>query len=125
MTRIYIAPVFELGRTVITRNALNTIGNEGAQEALSRHAVCDWGEVGDPEANDEALETGARLLSIYTINDTKVWVITDAETDVCPACWAGLGQCQPDRGEWLNGTHFRSDLPLRRVATTVMLPQDY
>lgn len=125
MGHISTTTKLDLGQTTITRAALAAIGEDGALEALSRHAVCDWGETTDVEANEEALESGARLLSIYMIKNTKIWVITDAETDVCPACWAGVGVCEPDLGEWIGGTHFRTDRPMRRLATTILLPEDY
>jgi len=64
---------------------------------LSRHASGDWGEVcaHDAKVNDEALKYKARILSAYTIEGIKVWVMTDAG--------------------W-NGSH--------RV-TTIMRPEDY
>jgi hypothetical protein len=33
--------------------------------------------------------------------------------------------CEPDKGVWANGMHFRDDLPPRRPSTTVMRPEDY
>jgi hypothetical protein len=75
--------------------------------------------------NDAALEDGGRILRVYDVRGETVWIITDAETDVCPACWAGIGACDPDKGEWHADIHFRTDLPPLRLATTVMLPSDY
>jgi hypothetical protein len=57
---------------------------------LRRHAEGDWGEVDqhDWKANDAALKEGTRpvkhgiqsdLLSAYTLNDTKVFLITEAD----------------------------------------------
>jgi hypothetical protein len=146
-------PKFQLGRVVITANCLNELadvigrerqevlpeGLETARESLEllaqlsiqpllrRHQVGDWGDTGeeDSEANAQALRDGSRLVSWYTTHGVKVLVITDGLTDVCPACWAGLGECEPEKGEWISGTHFRTDEPPRRVSTTVMLPTDY
>ena len=42
----------------------------------------DWGELDeeDKKANDQALQTGERLLSAYrTANGTKFWIITEAD----------------------------------------------
>lgn len=127
MTYRFLVSTFELGRTTITPSVLAAIGEEGTFEALSRHAACDWGDLcaEDCAANDDALETGARLLSSYTINGTKIYVITDGETDICAACWAGLGECEPGLGEWIGASHFRSDLTPRRLTTTVLLPREY
>jgi len=49
-------------------------------ESLARHVSGDWGEL-DPEnleANDAAIKTGARIMSVYRYRGKKVWVITDA-----------------------------------------------
>ena len=52
---------------------------------------------GDRQANDEALQSGARILSSYLLPDeTKLWIITDATDE--------------------NGT---------RAATTLLLPEEY
>lgn len=53
-------------------------------EYLRRHASGDWGSVcsEDRAANDDAVKTGARILSSYVLADnTKIWVITDAIVD--------------------------------------------
>lgn len=51
-----------------------------------------------------------------------IWLSTMA---VGLACWAGEGTCEPAKGEWADGMHFRTDLPPQRVSTTVLLPEDY
>ncbi len=74
---------FELGQIFATPGALEALLDAGQQpiEFLSRHAACDWGEV-DPQdwqRNDDALRSGARLLSSYrTRNGTVLWIITEA-----------------------------------------------
>lgn len=70
-----------LGRTVITPGAIAVLANTDVLAALARHAVGDWGDVcgEDRCANDEALRTGARLLSAYrTCEGVKFWIITEA-----------------------------------------------
>ena len=72
---------FELGRVVITRNALNTLVAESVQVALARHAMGDWGELceEDRTANERALTTGERLFSAYhDLKGVKLWIITEA-----------------------------------------------
>ncbi len=78
--------VFDLGQTVATPGALEALrrNNVTGLEYMQRHASGDWGIVcdEDKEANNEALESGARILSSYFLPDeTKLWVITDAEID--------------------------------------------
>lgn len=48
---------------------------------IQRHQSGDWGELceEDRKANEDALSSGARILSAYTLNGTKVWIITEAD----------------------------------------------
>lgn len=94
-------PPFSLGQIVATPAALEALESAGQSlaEFLIRHAACDWGEVDaeDKQANDDALITGARLLSAYRTKDgTKIWIITEAADD--DGC---------------------------RAASTILLPSDY
>ena len=71
-----------LGRIVATPAALGTVSQPDIVAALRRHAAGDWGDV-DPDdraANDDALLSGERLLSVYrSANGTTFWVITEAD----------------------------------------------
>jgi hypothetical protein len=76
--------LFPLGRLLATPGALEAM--ERAQEnpvhLLARHATGDWGEVDaeDRATNDRALETGGRILSVYTLGTGEViWIVTEAE----------------------------------------------
>jgi hypothetical protein len=95
---------FSLGRVVATPGALAALEKVGKApiDYLQRHAKGDWGDVlgeEDKQANANALETGARLLSAYALPDeTKLWIITDAVVD-------------EETGE--------------RYATTLLLPEEY
>jgi hypothetical protein len=123
---------FDLGRVVATPGALERIekGEGDLALLLARHVTGDWGDLPatDKRANEEAIRSGARILSAYLTDAGKVWIITDAATDACPACTAGVwngGDCEPGKGEWHGGLHFRTDLPARRLSTTILLPEDY
>ncbi len=73
---------FSLGQTVATPNALQTLSTEDIQRALTRHVTGDWGDCcpDDRAANEQALEQGGRLFSVYHAdNNTKFWVITEAD----------------------------------------------
>ncbi len=94
-------PCFSLGKVVATPGAIEALArlNTPPLTLINRHCRGDWGDVLDADdrmANNQALATGARLFSAYVIQDIKFWVITDAEDDD--------GQ---------------------RMATTVLLPEDY
>lgn len=92
---------FSLGQVLATPGALEVLqrNNVTGFDYLRRHASCDWGILCDEDkkANEDALKTGARLMSAYFLPDeTKLWVITEAADD------AGA-----------------------RVATTLLLPDEY
>ncbi|WDI43718.1 hypothetical protein [Bremerella sp. P1] len=78
------SPKFDLGQIVATPGALEALESAGQNptEFLTRHVAGDWGELDqeDQQANDDALQSGARLLSAYRLtDDTKLWIITEAD----------------------------------------------
>ena len=92
---------FKLGTVVATPAAYEVIEAAGQEPSffLDKHVSGDWGSVdaADARANDEAVRTGERILSIYqTLLGVEVWVLTEATDD------EGV-----------------------RAATTVLLPNDY
>ena len=73
---------FALGRTVITRGALDALDDEVVHNSIVRHASGDWGDVcaEDRQSNEEALKNGTRLFSVYHTDDgRKFWIITEAD----------------------------------------------
>ena len=77
---------FSLGQILATPGALESLqrNNLTGFDFLRRHALGDWGIVceEDKQANEEALKTGARLMSAYFLPDeTKLWIITEAADD--------------------------------------------
>ena len=92
---------FRLGKLYITPGALEALYHNyttGA-EYLTRHLSGDWGDVSeeDKESNNQALESGARILSAYRLkNGARIWIITEAVNE---------------QGE--------------RIATTMLLPEEY
>ena len=75
--------LFHLGNILATPGAMDVLGfGSGAlARVLEAHARGQWGEVGEEDAatNEEALQYGARLLSIYNIDGQRVWIITEAD----------------------------------------------
>lgn len=74
-----------LGQTVATPAALGVLTPPDMVAGLRRHTAGDWGDVDahDRAANDDALTTGGRLLSVYrSANGTTFWVITEADRSV-------------------------------------------
>jgi hypothetical protein len=76
--------LFELGRLLATpmaRDELHRL-NYSPLDLIRRHMSGDWGDVldsDDLDANEEALHTDARIFSAYIVQDTKFWVITEAD----------------------------------------------
>lgn len=80
---IAIQPRFKLGTVVATQGALAVLSDNkmSAWSLLSRHLAGDYGSVDahDREANEQALEDGGRIFSVYVLPDqSKLWVITTA-----------------------------------------------
>ena len=73
---------FELGRTLITPNALKRLNSEDVHTAFKRHAACDWGDCcpEDRAENEFSLGKYLRLFSVYhDRNGIKFWIITEAD----------------------------------------------
>lgn len=73
---------FDLGRLLSTPGALEALDPTEMQEFLRRHVTGDWGDCCplDRNANDDALEHGGRLFSVYhTAKGEKIWLITEAD----------------------------------------------
>jgi hypothetical protein len=74
--------VLPLGQVVMTRGvARRFVDPTPLLTILSRHATGDWGEVNaaDAQANDAALADGTRVLSAFTVEGVRLWVITEAD----------------------------------------------
>lgn len=76
--------MFELGRISVTEGATHALvkTNQSADEFLQRHQAGDWGDVSEETRlkNQEALEEGARLESVYhTSGGEKLLVVTEAD----------------------------------------------
>ena len=81
-------PKFSVGKTVITPGALDVISMDVLLESMRRHHSGDWGDVGkeDWQRNEEALQDGSRLLSVYHTPEEKTfWIITEADRSVTTA----------------------------------------
>ena len=77
----------ELGQTVITKNALETLNQEDVQIALRRHENGDWGNVPEEDkiANDQDFVDGESVKSSYSDrNQKKFWIITEGDRSVNP-----------------------------------------
>lgn len=86
---------FELGQLCYTPGAQSALEQYQVSplDLITRHVNGDWGEVcpDDAEANEDALRTGARLLSAFVLSppegsdlstSVKIWVITEADRSV-------------------------------------------
>lgn len=81
---------FPMGTLVMTPGAKAILSDmsgcfsAAGMSIVARHHTGDWGDVGkaDAKANERALKTGERLLSAYTVDGTKLWIITEADRSV-------------------------------------------
>lgn len=76
--------LFPLGRVLSTPGALTACeeADVDPRAYLDRHVTGDWGDLGeeDKAANDEAVLSGARILSAYTLfTNERLWIITEAD----------------------------------------------
>ena len=72
-----------LGALLATPGALRLLVRAGVSPTmlLARHASGDWGDV-PPEDADEnrlSIEHGFRVLSSYSVDGERIWIITEAD----------------------------------------------
>lgn len=81
-----VKPRFPLGQIVSTPGALRVLmaAGEDPMKLICRHVSGDWGNLdeADKRENELSVERGFRILSSYTVNATKLWVITEADRSV-------------------------------------------
>ena len=73
---------FSLGRIIATANAARQLSQDEILIAIGRHGAGDWGDVSDEDKqlNDEAIESSARIMSVYvSLKGVKFWIITEAD----------------------------------------------
>ena len=78
-------PLFPLGKFMITRGVAD--GEFILDELLNllhRHVTGDFGEIDEEDRQENLLSIreGFRIMSAYTINDTKLWILTEADRRV-------------------------------------------
>lgn len=81
------APIlFSTGRLVGTPAAVAALADVScsARSLILRHIRGDWSEMceDDQATNRDALITGGRIFSAYTVGGRKFWVITEADRAV-------------------------------------------
>lgn len=78
--------LFNLGATVATPGALDFVSDNPPLLAqwLKRHVSGDWGDLDDDDkrSNDYALYNQGRLLSVYSTDKGRVYVITEWDRSV-------------------------------------------
>ena len=88
LRRLVGKPLFGLGRLVATPVALELLDTAQyhPMRLLQRHQCGDWSDPdglcsADKTANDHALLSGGRLLSLYLVDGIRLYVITEAVND--------------------------------------------
>ena len=79
-------PKFPLGQIVATAGVAARMEEyptfqTGVMQSLHRHSQCDWGDMDaeDCQTNEAALVYGSRVMSDYTIDGIRIWIITEAD----------------------------------------------
>lgn len=77
----------ELGRVVATPGAIAALAAAGetGERYLFRHEHGDWGDLSEDDrfTNNEALQSGARILSSYVLpTGEELWIITEWDRSV-------------------------------------------
>ena len=74
---------FQLGEVLITKQLHDFVMKNDVPilKYLRRHSVCDWSDVDDDEwlKNNDAVDSSQPIISIYKFNDTKIFIITEAD----------------------------------------------
>ncbi len=73
---------FDPGSIVFTKRAFAELNEDDVADALVRHLNGDWGNLDkfDWELNDEAVESGGRILSSFeSLEGVTFWIITEAD----------------------------------------------
>jgi len=77
--------LFALGQTYATPAALDLIGRAQISPAdlLAEHQAGIWGDLDpdDAKANELAVTSGARILSVRKLLGERIYIITEAEND--------------------------------------------
>ena len=75
-------PLFPLGHVVATQGVIALdLPLDTITHLLRRHQTGDWGDL-DPQdvrENELSLREGFRLMSVYSVNETRLWIITEAD----------------------------------------------
>lgn len=81
LERMFQDGKFPLGQLSMTQQISADLTGSQIISLLMRHSQGDWGEVPpeDAQENEFSVEKGFRILSSYTVNGSKVWVITEAD----------------------------------------------
>lgn len=75
-------PLFQLGTTTVSLEAQDLLHPQDVHLGVRRHALGDWGELGDSERqeNDIGLSFGLRVVSLFRDRwGQKFYVITEAD----------------------------------------------
>jgi hypothetical protein len=77
-------PRFPLGDVYASATTAARLGEDELLQILHRHHCGDWGDLGDgdKQANEEAIQIGARILSRYDLECGSFYIVTEADRSV-------------------------------------------
>jgi len=81
--------MFKTGLTFITQGVQELVNDNKLTlldvfKLVDRHSKEDWAELNeqDQNQNHKALINGGRVIGAYTVNEVRLWVITEAGHDL-------------------------------------------
>ena len=77
-----LVAVFAVGQVRATPGVLEKIDEDDFFNCFVRHLAGDWGDLDehDWKANDDAIEYGSRIMSVYDDRrGNRFWIITEAD----------------------------------------------
>ena len=78
-------PLFQIGKLMMTSGvAAEEFTMDELLDLIRRHVHGDFGEINEEDRQENLLSIreGFRIMSVYSLNDTKVWVISEADRSV-------------------------------------------
>jgi hypothetical protein len=82
ITLTRIVARFDVGQLFITPAARDKLHEDDVFNCFVRHLAGEWGDLDehDWKANDDAVEYGSRIMSVYDDRyGTRFWIITEAD----------------------------------------------
>ena len=83
---------FQLGQVLITKQLHDFVMKNDIPilKYLRRHSSCDWGDLDDEDwrQNNDAIDNNYPIISVYNVNNKKIFIVTEADKSTTTMCFA-------------------------------------